>query len=189
MNLLAHPLFNALKKLVDWLNRQKIPYMVFGGIANTIYGNPRQTFDIDIKIILESGNSVGDFVKSIQTIAEIRPEDPLAFFTDTQVLPVIVAGVPVDIIRANLPFEKEAIQRAETREYGGVKLKLCTPEDLIIQKVVSKRAKDWDDIKIIIEQQLKQLDRHYLLNHCQELSILLDRPELFSTIKGYLDEL
>jgi hypothetical protein len=27
--------------------------MVIGGIANSIYGRPRQTFDIDIKIAIE----------------------------------------------------------------------------------------------------------------------------------------
>lgn len=72
---LVHPLIKALIKLVDWLNRQKIPYMVFGGIANPIYGNPRQTFDIDIKIILESGNSVGDYIQRMDRFNQWEKEE------------------------------------------------------------------------------------------------------------------
>lgn len=43
-------LIESLSEIVEFLKINKIPYMIFGGIANSIYRNPRQTFDIDIKI-------------------------------------------------------------------------------------------------------------------------------------------
>ena len=41
-------LIKALTSITNWLEKMEIPYMVFGGIANSLYGNPRQTFDIDV---------------------------------------------------------------------------------------------------------------------------------------------
>ena len=46
-----NPLLLALAAITSWLKEQNISYMVFGGIANSVYGNPRQTFDIDIKLL------------------------------------------------------------------------------------------------------------------------------------------
>ena len=43
-------MIKALKIIIGKLTQMHIPYMIIGGIANSIYGNPRQTFDIDIKV-------------------------------------------------------------------------------------------------------------------------------------------
>ena len=43
-------MIKALKIIIGKLTQWHIPYMIIGGIANRIYGNPRQTFDIDIKV-------------------------------------------------------------------------------------------------------------------------------------------
>ena len=71
----------------------------------------------------------------------------------------------------------------------GIRAKnVCTPEDLIIQKVVSERRKDWDDIEIIVKRQSVNLDREYLLKHCRDLSDLMERPDIFSTMQSLLNE-
>ncbi len=41
---------DALITLTSWLNRQRIPYMVIGGQAVLLYGEPRLTKDIDVPI-------------------------------------------------------------------------------------------------------------------------------------------
>ncbi len=43
-------MIKALKIIIEKLTKLHIPYMVIGGIANSIYRNPRQTFDINIKV-------------------------------------------------------------------------------------------------------------------------------------------
>lgn len=37
----------SLLIITQWLEARKIPYMVFGGVAVSFYGLPRQTFDIE----------------------------------------------------------------------------------------------------------------------------------------------
>ncbi len=48
MNLLNETLI----ELSQFLSKNKIPYMVIGGLANAIWGNPRATIDIDVTILL-----------------------------------------------------------------------------------------------------------------------------------------
>lgn len=183
-----NPLIKALGILIQWLDSAQIEYMIFGGIANSVYGNPRQTFDIDLKVILEPPRTTQWLIKNVQAIAAILPDRPRDFLDQTHVLPVQIAGVGVDIVQAILPFEIEAIRRSVQIQYAGLEFRLCTVEDLIIHKVVSERPKDWDDVRTIIRQQAHRLDRRYLLQHCRDLSQLLARPEILNTIARWLDE-
>ncbi|SPD74981.1 conserved hypothetical protein [uncultured Desulfobacterium sp.] len=178
-----NPIVIALASITEFFAKMGIPYMVFGGIANSIYGNPRQTFDIDIKLVLEK--DINPFLEEITKIGRIVPEDPKEFLSETNVLPVDIHSVRVDLVVAELPFEKEAIRRSQLINFFGVEVKVCTPEDLIIQKAVSVREKDWVDIKYIIENLKNDLDWDYLLGHCRDLADLLETPEIFHRIKRY----
>jgi len=181
-------LLKALDIIVRWFESHNILYMVFGGVANSIYGNPRQTFDIDIKISLEPGCAIGNFIEDLRKISTIIPRDPLSFINETQVLPIDLLEVRIDIVFAGLPFEIEAIQRSRVVEFGGVCFNVCTVEDLIIHKAISTRQKDWLDIDVLIKEQKNSIDWDYLMKHCEELARLLDRPEIISTIYRLKDE-
>jgi len=157
--------------------------MIFGGIANSIYGNPRQTFDIDIKLILET--DVGPFLKELSRIGKILPEDPIKFVSETNVIPVDIHAVRVDLVVAELSFEKEAIRRSRFMNFLGVEIKVCTPEDLVIQKAISIREKDWMDIQYVIENMKCQLDWDYLLAHCRDLAVFLDNPDIINRIEKF----
>lgn len=180
-------LLNSLKKITKWFDNQDIPYMVFGGIANAIYGNPRQTYDIDIKIFVEKAE-IENFAKNIQDVAKILTANPLDFISDTNVLPVEINGVKVDIVLAILPFEKKAIERSQKVTYQNVNMKVCTIEDLIIQKAVSERTKDWNDIKTTIKLNKDRIDWDYLIKNCKEISDFLSRSEILNKIKRYKNE-
>jgi hypothetical protein len=163
--------------------------MVFGGIANSVYGNPRQTFDIDIKIALDSAKPIETFIEKLGIIAEIIPQQPIQFIQDTNVLPIEVANVRIDLVFASLPFEIEAIRRSKSIMYFDIDLKVCTIEDLIIHKAISTRQKDWIDIEILIHDQRQIIDWPYLLKNCTELSDFLDRSEIIKNIRRLKDEI
>jgi len=184
-----NPLLLALAAITSWLKEQNISYMVFGGIANSVYGNPRQTFDIDIKIALDSAKPIETFIEKLGIIAEIIPQQPIQFIQDTNVLPVEVANVRIDLVFASLPFEIEAIRRSKSIMYFDIDLKVCTIEDLIIHKAISTRQKDWIDIEILIHDQRQIIDWPYLLKNCAELSDFLDRSEIIKNIRRLKDEI
>ena len=170
----------------EWFESQAIPYMVFGGVANSYYGNPRQTFDIDVKILLDS-EEVSSFIQNIAGICTILPEKPSRFVEETGVLPVDIEGVRTDIVFAELPFEKEAIERSRTVLYLDVSMRMCTLEDLILQKAVSTRDRDWMDIERLVELHREDLDWAYVLGHASELAAFLDRSEIRDKLSRWRD--
>ena len=107
---MTNRLLLALETIVNWFDTQHTPYMIFGGIANSFYGNPRQTFDIDVKISVPSENDKVDFIEQLRKIAVVLPADPMQFIAETSVLPVTLHEVRIDLVFAQLPFEERAIK-------------------------------------------------------------------------------
>ncbi|MEA3495987.1 MAG: nucleotidyltransferase [Bacteroidota bacterium] len=171
---------NALHKIIDFLSVNKIPYMIFGGIANSIYGNPRQTFDIDIKIKIDK--DISDFIDSLAKKSTILVDNPISFVKETNVLPVEIDKIKVDIVFAELEFEINAIENAKTFDYLGVKMKVCSVEDFIIQKAISTRQKDWMDIETIISLKNDEINWDYLLKHIKELAVFLANDNILTNI-------
>jgi hypothetical protein len=66
--------------------------MIFGGIANSIYGSPRQTFDIGIKISVPAGQEQTDLIDRLRAVAILLPQDPLRFIAETNDLPVTITA-------------------------------------------------------------------------------------------------
>lgn len=42
---------------------------------------------------------------------------------------------------------------------GGTAMRVCRVEDLILQKVMSKRFEDWDDVRTLVVLHRPRLDR------------------------------
>ena len=82
----------------------------------------------------------------------------------------------IDIIFGALPFEKAALDRAVEMKIGNSFIKFCTPEDLILFKIISERSKDLEDVRNLLRYQRDNLDYSYLEPRIKELSDLLDRP-------------
>jgi predicted nucleotidyltransferase len=172
----------ALNKLVIFFEKEKIPYMIFGGLATGIYGYERMTYDIDIKIIHEiTDDSLLDLVNKISKIATVIPEKPIEFIHKTMVLPIEIESVKADLVFTGLEYEIESVERAVQGELLGVKAKIISLEDLIIQKSISERDKDWQDIKNLIEVNSK-LDWNYLTEKVKMFSDILDKPEILEKI-------
>ncbi len=183
-----NPLVSALRIIVKFLEKETIDYMIIGGIANSIYGNPRQTFDIDIKIDFDE-NRVENFLSKLASVGRLVPDDPLEFFKKHAVLPVDVKSVRIDLIMAGLAYEKEAINRSVKKSLFGISAKVTTVEDLIIQKSISTRDKDWMDIAELIRIQSENIDWEYVLKYIDELAEFLSDPTISEKIKVIKNEI
>lgn len=177
----------ALSVIIPWLEKQGIPYMVFGGIAVGVYGTQRQTFDIDIKVSVDQ-KEIQTFISKLNSVAVVVPKDPFSFIDETHVLPVDVEDVRVDFVFADLPFEKEAIGRAVKVTVYGIEAQVVSPEDLIIHKSISTREKDWIDIKDIAQKTSSQLDWEYILQHCRQLADFMKQPGILARIEAAKNE-
>jgi predicted nucleotidyltransferase len=161
-----------LKKTARGLSSQNIPYMVVGGQAILLYGEPRLTKDIDITlgIGIDGLDKIKRVVESLNLRSLISDVD--SFVQETMVFPVIdeKSGIRVDFIFSFSHYEKQAIDRANEIELGNAAVKFAALEDVIIHKIIAARARDLEDIRSIllkkpdydvayIEKWLKEFDK------------------------------
>lgn len=160
------------------LNKADVRYMVIGGIANAVWGKPRATTDIDIVIGIGAGQTP-KVLKALGKQVARKPQDPQDFVHATGILPLDHrSGVRVEIIFGTLPFAMEGIERAVEISVRGVPVRFCTAEDLLLQKIVSDRERDRNDVEGIVRLRKASLDREYLDPRVHELAFILENPEI-----------
>lgn len=180
------PLETALVEITSFLKGKKIPYMVIGGIANIFWGIPRATVDIDITVMVPDEN-IENFVSQIRKKFRLLVSNPAAFIKKTRVLPIQTKMKhPIDLIFGQLPFEEEAIRRSLPEKIGNKSVRICSPEDLIIHKIISQRGQDLEDVKGIIQNQKRKLNRKYLDPIIKNLSKEMDRSDILDFYKNCL---
>ena len=146
-------MFNQLlNKIAKELEKHKIPYMVIGGQAVLLYGEPRLTKDIDITLDMgiEGYPEVSKVVENL--FFKILVDNPEEFIKKTMVLPTIEekSGIKIDFIFSFTPYEKQAIGNAIDVKISDKMVKFATLEDVIIHKIIAGRARDIEDIKAIL---------------------------------------
>lgn len=141
-----------LTKIASALDRLRIAYMVIGGQAVLLYGEPRLTKDIDIML----GVGVEGFARITDLVRELAlkiiVDDPEAFARKTMVLPVIEdeTGIRVDFIFSHSPYEEQAITRTRAVPFGTTAVNFASLEDVVIHKIIAGRGRDIDDVKAIL---------------------------------------
>ena len=174
-----------LSKIAECLNEAKVDYMVIGGQAVLLHGEPRLTKDIDITLAVDTDQLPIILALIAKLKLKLLIDNPENFVKDTKVLPVAEesSGIRVDFIFSSAGFERAAIGRVVTVKYGQVLVKFASAEDLIILKVFSGRPKDIDDAKSILIKN-PQVDRAYIEKWLHEFDKALDTSYLnsFKTI-------
>jgi len=180
-------LSRALAQVVRFFEDAGIPYMVFGAVANLVWGEPRTTQDIDVKISV-AAEEIPGLIAAASRAFRIRASCPDEFVTQTRVLPLETHdGVPVDVVLAGLPYEEQALQRAVTRDIADVAIRVATAEDLIVHKLVSERARDREDVTGVIRRQRRTIDRGYLDPLVRDIAQMLDDPSIWEWYRSQVE--
>ena len=141
-----------LKKIALQLKKASIPYMVIGGQAVLLYGEPRLTRDIDITMGI--GVDGLDRVKKIISIIGLTSlvQKEKEFVERNMVFPTIdkKSGIRVDFIFSFSAYERQAIERAKDIRLGNSIVRFASLEDMVIHKVIAGRARDFEDVKSIL---------------------------------------
>lgn len=139
-------------KLGDILGTCEIPYMIIGGQAVLLYGEPRLTRDIDITLGIGS-ERFPDILDMAEKIGlRPLPNDLDSFVEQTMVLPTVddTTGIRVDFIFSFTPYEQEAIKRSRKVPIGCTQVSFASPEDVIIHKIFAGRPRDIEDVRGIL---------------------------------------
>lgn len=129
-----------------------VPYMVIGGQAVLLYGEPRLTRDIDITLGV-GVEELGRIEKIVHKAGlKVLVENIDEFVERTMVLPAMdeQSGIRVDLIFSFSPYERQAIARAKDTKLGKAAVKFASLEDVVIHKVIAGRARDLEDIRSIL---------------------------------------
>ncbi len=91
----------------------------------------------------------------------------------------------VDISAGALPFEEEMIRRAREVILGRRKIRIATPEDLVIMKMIAARPRDIADVEEMVAANPK-LDRRRVRSFVRRFAELLEMPELAERLETLL---
>lgn len=162
---------DLLARIGAVLHDAGLPYMIVGGHALLLYGEPRLTKDIDITlgVGLERLPEVLDASRA----AGLKPlVDPEAFTRKTLVLPCgdQESGIRVDLIFSFSPYEQLAISRARKVMIRNTELSFASAEDLVIHKLIAGRPRDLEDVKGVLLRN-PAVDFNYIRHWLSEFSV------------------
>jgi len=169
------------------LKKRDIPYMIIGGQAVLLYGEPRLTRNIDITLGVNVDH-LNDLLAVVQELTlRPLPKDLKSFVRQTMVLPSLdeTTGIRVDFIFSFTPYETEAIKRAKKIKIMDREVNFASPEDLIIHKIFAGRARDIEDVRIVLLKN-PDIDIQYIRNWLKQFDISSDEKKHLSTFEEVL---
>ena len=167
-----------LVEIASILNKNKIPYLITGGMAGFVWGRPRFTADIDLVVEL-SVDKLIVLEKALKSLDE-------AGYVDADIMREAMAqsgefnfidgktGMKVDFwVSSGDPFDRSRLKRRVAKKIIGHDVYFSTPEDLILSKLSRWRdtgsSRHKEDIASIISISGDGLDREYLNSWAEKL--------------------
>jgi hypothetical protein len=172
-------LLDGLAALGAALEEIGAPAMVIGGIAVIARGVPRQTVDVDATV-WAAAVDLDTLARGLARHGIVpRTADALEFARRQQVLLLRhePSGTPMEVSLAWLPFERDALDRATLVDFGGVRIRVAAPEDLVVYKAVAWRERDRADIERLLARHASRIDLGRVRSLVREFAHALDEPE------------
>jgi predicted nucleotidyltransferase len=166
---------DILSNIGKSLTGHSLPYMIIGGQAVLLYGEPRLTRDIDITLGVNT-DRLNELLEIVQELSlKPLPEDIESFVKQTMVLPTLdeSTGIRVDFIFSFTPYETDAIKRGRKIEILGQEVSFASPEDVIIHKIFAGRPRDLEDVRTIILKN-SEINIQYIRNWLKEFDAVFD---------------
>ncbi|NOY07831.1 MAG: hypothetical protein GXP33_03200 [Spirochaetes bacterium] len=129
-------------------NSKKIKYLLIGGYAVGYYGYPRATADMDIWVAISKRNAekITEAIKDFGINTPDLNED--IFLEPGKIIRMGYPPIRIEILTeiSGVNFE-QCYTRHEEIKIDGIKVKIISFEDLLINKKASGRHKDLNDLE------------------------------------------
>ncbi len=150
--------------LIQKFNRERVSYIVVGGLATVLHGHSRLTMDVDLVVGLDKPNALKalkilsklgykprvpvdpqGFADPMQRAAWIKEKGLMVFSFYKSDNPLIGIDFFVDY-----PMDfKALLSRSVIKNLGAVPIRICSIPDLIKMKRKAGRPKDLEDVRIL----------------------------------------
>ncbi|MBD3330335.1 hypothetical protein GF354_02270 [Candidatus Peregrinibacteria bacterium] len=157
---------NLFEQVFRALNKEKVKYLVVGGVAVNLHGYTRFTGDLDLLLLLEEKNlekmakvmdDLGYHERLPVSIMELRDQDKVKEWLKDKGMEAFSFMPPknnplqIDIItEESLKFEK-IVESKVIKKISGVSIPLVSIGDLIKMKKKANRAQDLIDLEALIK--------------------------------------
>ena len=142
------PLPDDFKDLIRCLNSSDVRYLLVGGWAVGMYGNPRATKDIDFLVATDDGN-LANLQEALRVFGS-PPVDMKHFKEKGRIIRMGSSPVQVDIINEADGIDiNECYGRKEVVNFDGIDISVISRSDLIKNKKASGRTMDLADAEML----------------------------------------
>jgi hypothetical protein len=173
-------LATAVAKFLDEL---RIPYVIGGSVASSLYGEPRSTLDLDMMIDADE-KQVAELVARLRDEFYVDRDDALEAARQRTSFSAIQTATSMKIdffLTENEPFAQKQMSRRRQIAH----LHFYAPEDLIVRKLMWYRTggeqseRQWRDVAGILRVSKEQIDFGYLRQAAAKVTVadLLARLE------------
>ena len=168
-------MFDFLRILVKFFHENKIPYMLSGSVAMSIYTAPRFTNDFDFIVNLKPNDALllADYFKEgyycdEEAIKDAIKEKGMFNIIDHK------SNYKADfMILKDEPFRRTEFERRKQLDFMGMKIYFVSPEDLILSKLIwiqqLQSSLQAYDVKLL--SQSNGLDWDYIHNWIRALKL------------------
>jgi hypothetical protein len=150
------------RAIADALERRKIPYAIGGAVALGFYAPPRATVDVDVNIFVTDGGGLTKALGILNDSGFVAEADLAMLQRQAREEGQFrgwMEGIRVDVFVSTIPFYKELKRRVRSTVLLGRPLKILSPEDLVVLKLMFFRRKDLADAEALLRDQGRALDR------------------------------
>jgi predicted nucleotidyltransferase len=157
---------DTFRRIVGFLEAEKVPFVVVGGIAAGLQGEPRGTQDVDLMVtypssrvyrLAQKANEAGWHIDPEQAETQWRFSGFVRFWLGPK-----GKQVAADLMACNSDFLREVAWRAQPARFCGVRVPIATAEDMVIFKLAAWREKDLPAIRAILARRRQDLDLTYV---------------------------
>ncbi|MDQ7825714.1 MAG: DUF6036 family nucleotidyltransferase [Candidatus Eremiobacteraeota bacterium] len=175
-----------LSRIALVLLRHNVPYIVTGGAALLLYGEPKLVRDIDVLIGLDA-RCINLLISIVREMGlSPVPEDAREYIRQNMVLPAIdeASSIRVDFILSLTPYEAQAIKRTVKLRINDQRVCFASCEDLIIHKILSGAPPDIIDMQKLVARHRGSIDGAYVRKWLREFDASFGKGEFMKTFES-----
>jgi predicted nucleotidyltransferase len=142
------PLPPDFRDFLQFLNEEKVEYLLIGGWAVAYHGAPRYTADIDVWVAMDADNA-RRIIKALErfgfTHGEVSEAD---FLRDGAIIRMGMIPSRIEIMNRISGVEfRQCYEKRLDVEIEGLRIPVISLEDLLTNKRSSRRGKDIIDVE------------------------------------------
>jgi hypothetical protein len=144
------------------LDRAQIPHAIGGAIAYGFFGAARGTHDVDINVFVPGADAARAL--DVLILAGLRIDRSVALQTAVERGDARghFASMPIDVFFNSIPVHERAARRTRQVVLHGRRIRVLSPEDTAVFKMLFHRGKDLVDVERLVALMQRELDTTYV---------------------------